>query len=110
VIFTTDTVTPGNSSVTMYHNGVLDQDVPGGGSTAYAIPTIAAGFCAIAGTDTSIFPFAGSLDDVRFYTRAVTASDILTYARQPDPVAAGLFVAPTVVSVQQRLRRRGVSQ
>jgi hypothetical protein len=96
VVFTTDTVTAGNNTITIYINGVLDQGTltTGGG------PYTAGPYPLRLGTNANGSAYlTGAMDDVRFYRSGVAASQVrgimqgsLLQRLQPFPYAAAASV------------------
>lgn len=90
-VFTTDTATAGNNTASIFVDGASSDGTPAttGGGT-YVAPTDHTKI----GTRTGSLPFAGSIQDVRIYNRALSAAEaeILYKSRigPGNPIASGL--------------------
>lgn len=72
-VITTDTVTSGNNNIIIYIDGVLNQ----GSLTAGVYGTAADSKVQIGTRYSGTNPFLGSIDEVRIYNRALTATEVL---------------------------------
>ena len=114
VVFTTDTVTAANNTVLLYINGVADNTgtlgTDGLPYSPYTAAPLTLGRVAIGGVGT----IAGSLNDVRLWSRGLSASEALAYHRALPPTFDGLLTsmdlsyfltpaAPPVPTVKRRI-------
>jgi len=92
-VFTTDTTTSTNNTVTIYGDGVVDQGaLSQPGSTGYVPCTTDVPACILAvGTTHDFVTFLnGAVDDVRLWTRGLSAQEALMYHRQSPPEFGGM--------------------
>jgi hypothetical protein len=95
VVFTTDTVgSPGTNTITMYRDGVLDQGALTSTPDTYA----ACPSCrlSLSGSDDGLNRFVGAMDDVRFWSRAISATEALALHQQTPPTFGGMVTTPPV--------------
>lgn len=111
-IFTSNTVTQASNTITVYVDGVLDQ---GSLSVSGSDAAFACTGCPLTlGADYANggAPLPGALDDIRIWTRALTAAEVLALHRATPPTFDGLLAAPEAFVAQDmpRTRRRVVIQ
>jgi hypothetical protein len=96
VVFTTDTVTSANNNITIYADGFLQQGALSAGEGVYLpCTTCPLTFGAQDATDA---PLQVALDNVRLYTRGLSAAEALAYHLDKPPDFGGLVVPEPVTS------------
>lgn len=92
VVFSTSTGAPGNSTALIYVDGVVDSSAFGGANGAYA-PQTTQPFLLGALPAPSNF-IQGHILSFRFYTRGLSAPEVVALARAEAPTFGGTFVLP----------------
>jgi hypothetical protein len=98
VVMTTDTVTIANNTATIYINGVVDTGTTGGGATGNAYSPCSGCSFNVGAAEAGNGPMIGAVDDVRFWSRGLSAQEVLAAYRSAPPNFGGL-VAPAAVTL-----------
>ena len=98
VVYTTDTVTATNNTITVYLDGVLDQDVITAQINPWAAPVNTVAFCTSSGTQPSGF-YAGALDNLMIHGRGLSASEVAAYHQLQWPLYGGLLLPGDVTTL-----------
>jgi hypothetical protein len=98
ILYTTNTATTANNTITIYHNGVLDQGaMDNSGGDVYVTPVESFGVGASSGT-TPGMPLNGAVESVMLHSRALTAVEAAAYAKMTAPAYGGLLVDSTTLA------------
>lgn len=108
-VFTSNTVTQASNIITLYVDGLLEA---GTGSPTGTDAAFACDVCqfTLGATGVGSNPFAGALDDIRIWTRGLSAAEAMAVHRCQPPDFCGLLEAPEAPAMQTiaRTKRRVV--
>lgn len=96
ILFTTNTTTPSSNVITGAVNGVFEGTASNPNADVY---NICGAGCAVqlGGFGTGGSLLTGAMDDIRIWTRALTAAEVLALHRDTPPTFGGLLESPEVL-------------
>jgi concanavalin A-like lectin/glucanase superfamily protein len=104
IVFTTDTATSANNTITIYADGVLEQGTLSAGAGVYVPCTTCP--LTFGAQDATNAPLQVALDNVRLYQRGLSAAEALAYHQDRPPDFGGLRVPEPLALGLPPLKRR----